>query len=449
MKFKAHDYQEALIAFMMSRENAAIFADPGLGKTAVSLSWFAAYKLIFPRARALVVAPRLPLSLTWPNEIEKWDHLRGLRWALAPEPEDGADLYGVNPERLIKYLDSAKQLPDVLIVDESTRFKNPGGKRFRRLRKDLSKFKRRYILTGTPSPQGLEDLWSQFFIVDRGASLEKTVTAYRKKYFIPIPNYGYGGVTWNIRKGAEPEVYGAIRYRSRRIDAADWLDLPELLYNDVWIDLPKEARRVYQDVERELFAQLDNGEDVLANTAGHGYSMCCQIANGGLYTAEPGKTAVIHGAKAEALLDLVDSLQGKPALVAYRFKHDLARLQKARKAPYIGGGVSSRKAIATVDKWNSGALPLLYGHPASMAHGLNLQGAGNDIIWYGLTDSLENYLQFNRRVYRQGVKGQVRVHRILARGTVDEMLVKRMDNKEANQQRLLDALKEYRHGKAG
>ena len=177
--------------------------------------------------------------------------------------------------------------------------------------------------------------------------------------------------------------------------------------------------------------------------------MCCQIANGGLYTAEPGKTAVIHGAKAEALLDLVDSLQGKPALVAYRFKHDLARLQKARKAPYIGGGVSSRKAIATVDKWNSGALPLLYGHPASMAHGLNLQGAGNDIIWYGLTDSLENYLQFNRRVYRQGVKGQVRVHRILARGTVDEMLVKRMDNKEANQQRLLDALKEYRHGKAG
>ena len=455
MIFHPHRYQSAAIDWMVEQPFAGVFADPGLGKTVITLSALKRLNGQHKTRSVLLVAPLRTLYSVWPNEIAKWDHLRSTPWhnhhADRKADPFAPGLHGVNPELLPSMLTGLQGLArwpfDTLVVDESSKFKSPSGKRFKALAKMLDRFERRYILTGTPAPNSYMDLWSQLAIVDRGELLGKNVTAYRNRYFDQLQCY-WGGVDYRLRPGADIEINELIAQRVMRIDAADWLHLPELQRHNVMVALPDDVRAIYDSFEKILFAEID-GADEFATTAAHKYLVCHQVASGGLYQGDERTIKHLHHAKTDACADLVDELQGKPVLVAYRYRHDLERLRVAfgHACPHIGSGETARDVERTVDAWNRKQIPVLLCHPGSMAHGLNMQAGGNDVVWYSLTDSLEEYQQLNARIWRQGVVGECRVHHILAENTVDLAILARLRSKGKTQKSLLDALKEYRSEK--
>lgn len=352
-----------------------------------------------------------------------------------------ADLYLINPEG-IEWL-AGQQLPDFdyLVIDESTKFKSPSSKRFKALQKILDRFPRRMILTGTPSPNGLMDLWAQIYVLDQGERLGRKITHFRDRFFT---RGGYENREYFPAPGAKEKIESLISDIVLRLDAKDLLDLPELIINDMWVDLPAKVLKAYKKLEKQLFFELDNVDET-ALSSSSAYLMCRQIANGGLYTEDGDE--MVHSAKIDAVADLAEELQGKPLLACYQFKHELKRLLKRfPETPFIAGGVSPSQTNGIVNDWNAGKLPLLFVQPQAMSHGLNMQKAGNDIAWLGLTDDLEIYLQTNARIYRQGVAGGVRIHRILAKGTIDKAVRARIDRKDADQQSLLTALKSYAKG---
>ena len=307
----------------------------------------------------------------------------------------------------------------------------------------LPQIPKRVILTGTPSPRCLSDLFAQAFILDDGQSLGKSLWAFRRYYMV---RGGFEGREWLLRHDAPPRINRAIEGLVLRLAAEDYLDLPPTIHNDVWIDLPAKAASAYRAVQRELFDEIDRGLATAANASS--YVTCRGVANGGYYEYdEAGKrhTVHLHDAKVEAVCDIVDELFGKPALVAYQFNHDLERLRRNfPKAPVICGGTPALKADAIIQAWNLGQVPVLLVQPQSLSHGVNLQAGGNDAIWFGLPDQLEVYLQFNARLHRQGVEGQVRIHHILARGTVDIAVRANLEKKNRQQDGLLTALRQYR-----
>jgi hypothetical protein len=293
------------------------------------------------------------------------------------------------------------------------------------------------------------DLYSQIFLLDRGESLGRYITHYRQRYFYPIQFKNF--VEWCQKPGADKVINQRIAHLVIRIDAADHLNLPPIIHNEVKVQLPPKAMRAYKQLEKQFFAQIDD-TSVLLGSAVSAYNACRQVANGRLYepensTTKQRSTLQIHTAKLDAAQEIVDELQGKPALIAYHFQHDLQQLLErfGKDTPYLGGGVSSKKSVEIVNAWNTGDIPILLGHPQSIAHGLNLQKGGHDIIWFSLTDNLENYLQFNQRIYRQGVTGQVRIHHIIAESTIDLAVMARLRKKDKSQRALLDAIKEYRN----
>lgn len=441
--FNPHPYQQKGIQFLLANKRAGLFFDPGLGKTATTLSAIDTLKRRNEVGKVLVVAPLRVIYSVWPAQVALWrqfSHLKvsvvhGNQSARTAALRASADIYLINPEGLV-WLAEQKFDADMLVVDESTKFKSPSAKCFKALKSMLNKFHRRVILTGTPSPNGLHDLWSQIYLLDEGERLGRKVTHFRERFFC---RGGYKGYEWLPYPTSQRQIESLIADIVLRLDAADYLQMPELITNDVVVDLPADVRKSYKLLEKELYIELTDNQ--LTN-AGAKYLTCRQFANGGIYAED--KTAKhVHSAKLDALESIYEELQGKPLLVAYQFNHDLERLQAWQRAPAINGATSPALADSIIRAWNDGKLPLLYVQPQAMSHGLNMQGAGNDIVWFGLTDNLETYLQTNARIYRQGVKNNVRVHRILTRGTVDMAMRNRVDNKEASQKSLLDSLRDY------
>lgn len=453
MIYSPHEYQRFALQWLIQRtiiegkSGGAFFLDPGLGKTSISLAWI---KLI--KGKTLVVAPLRVVYSVWRQEAAKWDQFRDLKFSIvhgtstqrmAALSED-ADIYLINPEG-IPWLQNyylKRDIPfDNLVVDESSKFKTWGAKRTKALRKLLPQFDKRLALTGTPCPNSLMDLFSQVFIVDQGDTLGTGITKFKNRWFY---RGGFGGYKYFPMEGAQKNIERLIEPCCLTLRAEDHLDLPALVFNDVWVDLPPTIQKRYKQLEREMFLELDQGELTPVN-AGSKYVLCKQVCNGGVYD-EAREVEHIHKVKTEATLEIMEELQGKPVLIAYQFKHDLDRLEGAIPGlPSINGQTGGEEANNRILRWNRGELQALAVQCQALSHGVNMQaGPGRDVIWYGLTDNLEIYLQLNARIYRQGVEGQVRIHRILARNTVDEAIRERIKTKDMGQLALLNALNAYR-----
>ena len=469
--WKPHCYQRTAISFLLSNPKSGLFLDPGLGKTSTSLSAIKILKAAGEIKAVLMIAPLRVTYSVWPSEITKWSNFQGITHTILHDKTKKSlwgpkkDIYLINPEglkwlheELLSGLKQGKKCPfDTLWIDESTKFKSHESSRFGYVCDMLPLFKRRHIMTGTPSPKSLLDLWSQAYILDEGDSLGHNFHRFRATHF---ESNDWDKYSWNIKDFAADKIHDLIAPLVLEMSAEDHLDMPDLIFNDIYVELPTKAMKYYKQMEKEFFIELD-GLEASAEAAAQVSMKCHQIANGQVYEDVPDdlddteirafkrtrKTIFVHKAKIEALADLIDELNGKPILIAYNFKHDLEALRKllGKNIPYIGSGVTPVKSKQIENDWNAGKIPVLLGHPASMGHGLNLQDSGNDVCWFSETWNLEEYEQFYRRVYRQGVKGNtVRVHHLIAKDTVDEAMMMRLGERSKDQQDLRSALKAYR-----
>jgi len=465
MKPDFRDYQDTAYDFCLRRLyvegqlGAGLFLDPGLGKTLVTLALLEFLRAMGEIDSALIVAPLRVCRLVWAQEIRKWDYdftVNLLCNKVAPvlsrrlgrkipgpglrEPRSFIEL--VNPESLHHLVEHCDRW-DMIAVDESTKFKTWTSRsprnRMKMLRKMLPNFKKRLILTGTPAPNSLADLHSQIFILDNGAALGRNVTVFRSLY---MRQGGWQGRQWMLKDNQEDKILQQIASMCLRLDAETCLDMPELVTNDIECELPAQCVAQYKKLQRDLLAQLDTGTILIQNAAS-AYTKMRQFANGQMYD-EDRVVHPIHKAKLEAWSDLVDELGGKPLLTFYQFQHDLDALRtKYPKAPVMNGQ-SKKTDEKTIDDWNAGKIRVLLAQNQAISHGLNMQGCGTDMVYYGLHDSLEVYEQSYRRIYRQGVKGhQVRIHRLLTRGTVDTTIRDRLESKDQTQQAFLNALKKH------
>lgn len=443
-------YHLHALEFALSRPGVMLALDPGLGKTSIGLKLTDLFLQSGTAGCMVVVAPLRVCEQVWTAEIDKWKDFCHLTWSFIHGPKKKAamdaeaDVYLVTPDGLDILLANKKWLRKkrpALIVDESTKFKRSNSQRFKKLKKLLNYFHRRYAFTGTPAPNSLEDLFGQVFIVDQGETLGRYISHYRERWFVES-GYGYA-----LRdKQAEKEIHEALKPLAIFMSAADHLDLPPLVVQDIAVELPKSARETYLDMEIDLLTYLESGHKITAVSAAAASMKCRQIANGGLYIegTDNKEWEELHSAKIEAVEDLVEELSGQPAMIIYEFHHDLARLQRVfgKNLPYIGGGVSSTRLRSIATDWNAGKLPLLACQPAAMGHGLNLQKGGHHIIWPSLIWDLELYEQTIKRVWRQGVKAsRVVVHRIYAKNTVDEVILGALRGKAGQQNRLLNAIR--------
>lgn len=488
VKWSPHKGQMLGMKFLVEHSAAGLFADPGVGKTSITLGAFKVLRRKGLASKMLVVAPLKPAWLVWPAEVEKWTDFQDLKVVVLHGPDkeaklkEDADVYVVNFDGLAWLLGAETSTSaktgkkavakidlkrvrnlgcEVLCIDELSKLKHPGSLRFKALKQALPLFGWRWGLTGSPASNGLMDLFGQCYVLDLGKALGQFVTHYRMKYFLPTPD-GFG---YRLRAGAEEEIYQALAPLVLRLSAEDYVDMPALVERVIKVELPPGVRALYDRLEDDLVAELASGKKVTAVNAAVASGKCRQIANGGLYL-QPDLLELLtkaqlkekrrdwvklHDEKTEALEDLVDELQGQPVFVAYDFNHDLERLQAKFDAPHLGAGVSGKEAQVIEKAWNAGAIPLLLGHPQSVGHGLNLQGSGcRHVVWYGLTWNYELYDQFIRRVRRQGAKvDRVFVHHIVAKGTVDEQILWALRRKEKGQNALLDALQELRRTRRG
>ena len=443
MKFRPHDYQRYAIRKLIDLPEAGLLLDMGLGKTVITLT---AIRILMDDEmcvnRVLVIAPKRVAEDTWTTEAEKWDHLRGLRVARATGSRDqrvkalqsDADVYVINRENVAWLVEMyMKDWPfDRVVVDELSSFKSAQSQRFKALRKVRPLVRRFVGLTGTPAPNGLMDLWPQMYLIDRGERLGRTITGYRQRYFIPGKSNGYVVYSYEPKEGAAERIRELISDICVSMKADDYLTMPELIINDIPVRLSESEICLYRKLEQEQLIQIE-GDEVTALTVAAVCGKLLQIANGGVY-ADDGTVIDIHQRKLDALEEIIDTSAGQPVLVFYSFRQDFARLYKR-----FGG--RTLKGPDDIRDWNEGRIPLLLAQPASMGHGLNLQAGGHIIVWYGLNWSLELYQQANARLYRQGQKHGVIIHRLIAQGTIDEDVARRLEKKDGVQESLLDALK--------
>lgn len=448
-EFHPHNYQKFAIEKIKELPAVALFLDMGLGKTVCSLS--AVVDLLwdsFEVTRVLVVAPKRVAETTWTDEAAKWEHTQRLKLSkvLGSERERinalkaNADIFVINRENIPWLMQYYKWRPpfDMLIIDESSSFKNPQAQRFKALRKVMPYFDRVVELTGTPRSNGLMDLWAQMYLLDGGKRLCKTISQYRTRYFTPDKTNGHVVYSYRPLPEAEEKIYDAIRDITFSMSAKDWLELPDRIDNVISVELTPEAKATYKKLEREYVLSLPEGE-VQASSAAVLSNKLLQLANGAIYDEE-GQPIRVHDSKLEALKELEQD--GKNMLVFYAYQHDRERILKDfPKAREL-------KSAKDIQDWNAGKINMLLAHPVSAGYGLNLQAGGNVIVWYGLTWSLEQYQQANARLYRQGQKEAVIIHHLVAKGTIDEQVMRALKNKDAGQQALLEAVKakinEYR-----
>lgn len=449
MKYNPHDYQRYATEYIESHPEAAVFLDMGLGKTSITLT--ALNNLLFDYfdvQRILVVAPLRVARNTWSDEIEKWEHLHNLTFAIAVGTEKErlealrkqADITMINRENLQWLIEKSGQ-PfefDMIVIDELSSFKNHQAKRFKSLMKVRPKVKRIVGLTGTPSSNGLMDLFAEFKILDMGMRLGRFIGQYRNTYFKPDKVNGPIVYSYKPLPGAEDAIYEKISDITISMKASDHLKMPELVNTKYVVHLSEKEKKKYEDMKAELVLALPEGEITAANAASLSGKLS-QMANGAVY-ADDESILPIHDRKLDALEDIIESANGKPILIAYWFKHDLMRIEQRlteKKIPF-----QKLDSDASMKKWNSGELPVALIHPASAGHGLNLQSGGSTIVWFGITWSLELYQQTVARLYRQGqTSGTVTVIHILTEGTVDEKIMKALADKDSTQSALIDAVK--------
>ena len=414
-----------------------------LGKTVLTLT--ALNNLLFDSFeihKILIIAPLRVARDTWPAEIEKWDHLKDLRYSVALGSEKErkaafmikADIYIINREN-VKWLVEDSSLPfdfDTLIIDELSSFKNHQAKRFRSLMKVRPKIKRIVGLTGTPASNGLIDLWAEFRLLDMGQRIGRFIGKYRDDYFVPDKRNQQVIFSYKPKPGAEEEIYKKISDITISMKGSDYIKLPELVINEVQVNLSEKEMKIIDDMKKELVTKIKDDEITASNAAALSTKLL-QMANGAVY-GEAGEVINIHERKLDALEDLIESANGKPVLISYWFKHDMKRISERFS-------VETLDSADSIKRWNKGEIPVAIIHPASAGHGLNLQTGGSTLIWFGLTWSLELYQQTNARLWRQGQKDTVVIHHIISKGTIDERVMKALKNKDNTQAALIDAVK--------
>lgn len=389
-----------------------------------------------------MIAPLRVASQTWPAEIKKWDHLKGLSYSVAVGTEKDrinafkkrATIYIINREN-VDWLVNKSGIPfdfDMVVIDELSSFKSYGAKRFKSLLKVRPSVRRIVGLTGTPSSNGLMDLWAEFRVLDLGQRLGRYITHYRSAYFVPDKRNAEIIFSYKPLPGAEERIYSQISDITISMKSADYLKMPECVINEVPVYLSEKEWSIYSDFRDEMVANLGD-EEIDAVNAAVLSGKLLQMANGAVYD-DKNKTHLIHDRKLDALEDLIEGANGKPVLVAYWYKHDLERIQKRFPARQI-------KTSKDIEDWNNGNIPIAAIHPASAGHGLNLQSGGSTLIWFGLTWSLELYQQTNARLYRQGQNETVVIHHIIAKDTIDEDVIVSLTRKEKAQSSLIDAVK--------
>lgn len=477
--WKPWAYQKKAIKFQLEHACSALFLDPGLGKSSISYATLKILKAKSLVKKTLIIAPLRVAHSVWPGERDKWSDFKDFKVVVLHGPKKDellkqeADIFVINPEGLdwlckptkVKSANGKTSISvdvrrfkalgfDNLIIDELTLFKNHSSNRFKILKAVHKTFGRRSGLTGSPAANGLLGLFGQAYILDEGRSLGSYITHYRTKYFDQVDDAGFVYVP---KPGAKEQIYERIAPLALRMSAEDYLELPQLINNKIVVELPEKARKIYDALEENLFAVIED-KSVSAASKAVVSGKCSQVANGGIYKDQEitasGFTLPkssrewfdLHTEKVDALADLVEELQGEPILVAYDYGHDLTRIQERLgfEIPYIGGGVSPTRSKEIEHLWNAGKLPVLLGHPQSIARGLNLQEVGRHICWHSITWDYELYDQYIRRILRQGNKHKrVTCHHIVAKDTIDEAKMWSLKSKNKGQQHFFSGILEY------
>jgi SNF2 family DNA or RNA helicase len=440
---KLHNYQNLAVEHIFTNPKCGLFLDMGLGKTVSTLT--AIRRLIFEECevnKVLVIAPKRVVESVWKQEIEKWPHLKGLKAVIVSGSarqrksalKEEAHIYLVSRDN-VQWLCAqygGSSLPfDMLVIDESSSFKNHASKRFKALK--MIHFMRVVLLTGTPSPNGLIDLWPQIYLLDKGKRLGRTISSFRTEFF----NVGRSGFTYDIRKGQDSVIHSEIEDICMSMKAKDYLDLPVRIDNHILLEMPAQLKKDYKYFEREKVLELyDSDTQITTANAAALSNKLLQFANGAVYDVEK-EVHEIHQLKLEALEEIMENANGKPVLVAYTYKSDADRIEQFLKA------YKPRRLLSDADilQWNKGDIQLLMMHPASGGHGLNLQAGGNIIVWFGQTWSLELEQQFNARLDRQGQTQSVIVHKLILEGSMDRDVISAQERKEKGQSALMEAVK--------
>ena len=441
MKYEPHEYQEYAKEFVVKQNVSALFLDCGLGKTVITLT--AIWELLldyFEVRKVLIIAPCRVCRDTWPSELQKWEHLKGIEMSavLGSERERvaalnrRANVYVINRENVEWLVGHCRWDFDMVVIDELSSFKSHKAKRFKALKRVRPMVKRIVGLTGTPAPNGLIDLWAEIGLLDMGQRFGKFIGGYRERFFVPDKRSREMIFSYKPREGAEEAIYELISDICISMKATDYLEMPECIYNRVEVTMNEKEKKLYQQLERDMLIPFEDGDIDAVNAAGLSNKLM-QMANGAVYD-ENGAVKHIHDRKLEALEDLVEAANGKPVLIAYWYKHDLERIKK-----YVGA--VELDTAEDMKKWNAGEIPVAVIHPASAGHGLNLQAGGSTLIWFGLTWSLELYQQMNARRWRQGQKETVVIHHLTAKGTLDERVMEALEKKDCGQSALVEAVK--------
>ena len=448
MNFRPHDYQNYAIEYIKEHPIAGVFLSMGLGKTIISLTAIA--DLLFDSFevhKTLIIGPLRVARDSWPMEISKWEHLQHLTYTVAvgnlserkAALKRQADITIINRENVQWLVESGNFDYDMVVIDELSSFKSHTSKRFKALMKVRPKVKRIVGLTGTPSSNGLMDLWAEFRLLDMGERLGKFISRYRECYFMPDKRNGLQVFSYKPRPDAEEEIYRRISDITISMKCTDHLKMPELINSQYEVVLSDDERKQYERLKSELVLTLSD-EEITAPNAASLTNKLSQLSNGAIY--DDGRNIVeFHSRKLDALEDIIESANGNPLLVAYWFRHDLERIRKRFDVREI-------KTTKDIIDWNAGKIPVAMIHPASAGHGLNLQSGGNTLVWFGLTWSLELYQQTNARLWRQGqTSGTVVIQHIITKGTIDERILKALSQKELTQNALIDAVKADLGGK--
>ena len=449
MKYNPHDYQKYAAGYIESHPIAAVLLDMGLGKTSITLTAIASLLFdSFEVHKILILAPLRVARNTWGAEIEKWDHLKGLKYSVAVGTaaeriealKAEADIYIINREN-VQWLITESGIPfdfDMLVIDELSSFKNHQTKRFKALMKVRPKVKRIVGLTGTPSSNGLMDLFAEFRLLDMGERLGRFIGQYRTAYFQPDKRNGQIIFSYKPLPGAEKQIYDKISDITISMKSTDHLQMPQLISTEYEVQLSDKERGKYDRLKADLVLELTDGEITAANAASLSGKLS-QMANGAIYDDKQ-EVIEMHSRKLDALEDIIESMNGRPLLVAYWFRHDLDRISERLNSLHIP--FSKLDTTASIRRWNSGELPVALIHPASAGHGLNLQSGGSALVWFGLTWSLELYQQTVARLWRQGQASEtVVVQHIITKGTIDERIMKALSEKDTTQAALVDAVK--------
>lgn len=451
MEFRPHSYQRHCINKILETKKLGLFLDMGLGKTVTTLTAVKELKYNrFQVCKVLVIAPKKVAEGTWTKEAAKWDHTKMLRVSpvLGSQAKriralnTPADLYVINRENVCWLVDYYRNTwPfDMVVIDESSSFKSHSAKRFKALAGISSRISRMVELTGTPSPNGLADLWSQVYLLDGGERLGKRYSQFRERYFQPDKRGADGMVySYEAKPGTEESILAKISDICISMKAEDYLELPDLTYHEIPVELDKKSWKAYQDLERKMILELPEDDELISVTSAAALSnKLLQLANGAVYD-EDRQVHEVHDCKIEAFLELVESLQGKPVLVFYNYQHDRERILKALAKS--GLGIRELKTTQDEDDWNAGRIDILLTHPASSAYGLNLQQGGNHVIWFGLTWNYELYTQANKRLHRQGQVNKVIIHHLVSTGTRDEDVMAALRRKDDVQNWVMESLK--------